>query len=916
MQFDTSRRRRKSSRHDLLEALESRTLLSAGPELWFYVQTNLATSANVTSTKALIDRAALAGYKYMMLADTKFGYDGIAHPGSGFNPSIHLANVANVIAYSKSKGITFVPASYELGRADWVLTQIDENLVEGQQVVGANFTVAANGTLTFNPQNPTLNNPSFPSSASWALDPGRAFIDTTTGHTDSSSLKIAAGGGRGLAIQNVTLIPHRQYHVSYWEKADANFSGDQFIKIYDAGQGKFLEDHEYEPALKYTGGGAWQQKDYVFNSGNSTNVQFRVGSWGSTTGNIWFDDVSLTEIALHNVVRNSSSPLKIYRANGTPLTEGVDVNQIKEPWVINSSTYQLYRTPLTVTIPAGSSLHAGDPVKIDYDAAQPVEAGQYSLSMAPEMQTYYHNVTTQLRTLFSAGTPMMVGGYDEIRAGNSSGAQIAAGKTAAQTLADSFLATYNTIRSVDPTTPIYTWSDMFDPNHNAVNNYYYWNGNLTPPPYALPSDVTVMNWNLGNLNTSLKYFAGLGNQQIIAGDYGAADGNAEAQLEVSRAVGAPGVRGLMFTVWDGNYSQLENYAAGAKAAWATYITPPTVSNVYVRGTGWSSSYLSSLVSAGLGDATYGYRIPTGSAQLKPFGWNNLNQVSITFNENVNITQNALTINGANVATYGITGFTYNAATKTATWTLATPLTGDAITLHLAGTGANAVKDTAGNYLDGNWTDGVSTVSGDGVSGGDFVFGFKTLSADTNGDNTVNFADFVSLSNNYGAANVGPGGGDFNGDGATNFADFVILSNNYGHTAPNFAAPGNQTVSADAAPTFAAASTTLTENPADPTPEPTTATAPVSVTATPISTTPPTPSSTVAPATTPPAAKPAAPVKTKPAGVTVKKPHVAKASAAKVTKHAVSPAVAWLLRKQYLERQAAYFAAIFAQFYRR
>ena len=81
-----------------------------------------------------------------------------------------------------------------------------------------------------------------------------------------------------------------------------------------------------------------------------------------------------------------------------------------------------------------------------------------------------------------------------------------------------------------------------------------------------------MNWNLGNLNQSLRFFAGLGNQQIIAGYYGAADGYAEAQLEVSRAVGAANVRGLMFTVWDGNYTELEDYAAGAKAAWASLIS--------------------------------------------------------------------------------------------------------------------------------------------------------------------------------------------------------------------------------------------------------------------------------------------------------------------------------------------------------
>jgi hypothetical protein len=93
-------------------------LMAAGPELWFYVQTNLQSTNpdNVAATKALLDRASLAGYKYMMLADTKLSWDG----GSYWDSSLHLPRLRQVIAYANSKGITFVPATYELGRADWM----------------------------------------------------------------------------------------------------------------------------------------------------------------------------------------------------------------------------------------------------------------------------------------------------------------------------------------------------------------------------------------------------------------------------------------------------------------------------------------------------------------------------------------------------------------------------------------------------------------------------------------------------------------------------------------------------------------------------------------------------------------------------------------------------------------------------
>jgi len=61
---------------------------------------------------------------------------------------------------------------------------------------------------------------------------------------------------------------------------------------------------------------------------------------------------------------------------------------------------------------------------------------------------------------------------------------------------------------------------------------------------------------------------------------------------------------------------------------------------------------------------------------------------------------------------------------------------------------------------------------------------RAVIGDGNLDNVVNFADFVILSNNYGATNPRWSQGDYNGDGVVNFADFVQLSNNYGQTAAN------------------------------------------------------------------------------------------------------------------------------------
>jgi autotransporter-associated beta strand protein len=68
---------------------------------------------------------------------------------------------------------------------------------------------------------------------------------------------------------------------------------------------------------------------------------------------------------------------------------------------------------------------------------------------------------------------------------------------------------------------------------------------------------------------------------------------------------------------------------------------------------------------------------------------------------------------------------------------------------------------------------------DAVHDPGFVDIHRGFLGDANDDGTVNFADFVQLSNNYGQPDRGWTGGDFNADGVTNFADFVVLSNHYG-----------------------------------------------------------------------------------------------------------------------------------------
>ncbi|HET6246261.1 MAG TPA: choice-of-anchor tandem repeat GloVer-containing protein [Tepidisphaeraceae bacterium] len=197
---------------------------------------------------------------------------------------------------------------------------------------------------------------------------------------------------------------------------------------------------------------------------------------------------------------------------------------------------------------------------------------------------------------------------------------------------------------------------------------------------------------------------------------------------------------------------------------------PQVTGVAFSGSSWSPGF----------PAYGGYSIPTGSAQLTDLPWINLDTISITFNEGVNITQNSLTVAGVNQSTYAASAFSYNAATFTATWTFASAFGPDKLLLNLASAGSNAVTDASGNALDGEFTNGASSFpSGNGAAGGDFNFNVNILPGDVDGNGSVSIVDTIATRNRQftapGSANYLPAF-DVDGNGSISIIDTIDVRN--------------------------------------------------------------------------------------------------------------------------------------------
>jgi hypothetical protein len=184
---------------------------------------------------------------------------------------------------------------------------------------------------------------------------------------------------------------------------------------------------------------------------------------------------------------------------------------------------------------------------------------------------------------------------------------------------------------------------------------------------------------------------------------------------------------------------------------------PTITDVHVSSTEWSSAFFDYVQSHNLGD--HGYRVPTGSvAQTKSLPWFNIDQLVLTFSEDVDVQAVDLALSGVNVPSVPVVDFFYDAFSHVATWTFDDPLPNNRYNLELNADGIDPVVDLEGNRLDGEWTNNVDVfASGNGVAGGDFEFQFTVLPGDVDQNGTVNFFDrflsytrqgLTTLSGNY------------------------------------------------------------------------------------------------------------------------------------------------------------------------
>lgn len=526
---------------------------------WFYAAVNLQVAERADELVRLIERAGKAGYNGVVLADHKLNLlDRV--------PGFYFKHLARVRAAADRAGIEIIPAVFPIGYSSGLLAH-DANLAEGLPVRDAPFVVReGRARLRLLSEPSPLANGGLEQTRgdrfagfSFQDEPGKkTFADREVRHGGAVSCRMEnfrAGEAANCRLtQRVRLRPHTAYRYSARVRTRELQPSGHF-KLLALGRDRTLsfEEGELKPNED------WKEVSIVFNTLDQAEVTLYAGIWDGRSGTAWVDDLKLEPLGLVNVLRRPGCPLTVASADGkTVYEEGKDFAPLRDeklgqtPWPGEFGF--AHRGPDLRLLP-GSRIREGDELRVSW--YHPVKTHSYQVTCCLSEPRVFELLTRQAELVKKHLAPKTwFFSHDEIRvAGWCKSCQ--ADGPPGRALAANVRRCAAIVRKLDPKARLVVWSDMFDPQHNAVKKYYLVNGTLEGSWEGLPKDMIVANWNGHRTAASLKFFAERGHGQVIAGYYDADP--ADFHRRTAAARGLAGVDGFMYTTWRHDYRHLEAF---------------------------------------------------------------------------------------------------------------------------------------------------------------------------------------------------------------------------------------------------------------------------------------------------------------------------------------------------------------------
>jgi Glycosyl hydrolase family 20, catalytic domain len=538
---------------------------------WVYSMYNLQVSESADEVVRLIDRASKAGYNGVVLADYKLNIlDRV--------PDHYFKHVARVRDAANRAKIELIPAVCPIGYSAGLLAH-DPNLAEGLLAENTPF-VARNGeaAIAASPTVRVKNGDLEETKADVFMgfgfqdDPGKAtFADREVVHHGRVSCRMQdpsknSSNGNCRLIQKVQVRPRGCYRFSCWVKTkNLERPGDFHLTVIGAGpNSRQLSFHE--GGLESTTD--WRQVGVVFNSLDQKEVNLYAGVWGGGAGALWLDELKVEELGLTNVLRREGCPLTVNSDDGrVTYIEGKDfapIRDVKLGQIPFSGEYEFDHAGPTIQIPAGSRIKNGSRLLVSWYHPVPTHGTQIMCCLTePKVFDILRDQMKRVESLLHPKTYFL--GYDEIRVANWCASCQARHSSAGTLLADHVSRAIKMIKQINPRSEVVVWSDMFDPNHNAVDQYYLVNGSLQRSWEGLPSETIIANWNSGKAAASLRFFADRGHRQVLAGYYDADDLSGFENWDKA-ARGVKAINGYMYTTWAQKYRLLETYGQAIRSA--------------------------------------------------------------------------------------------------------------------------------------------------------------------------------------------------------------------------------------------------------------------------------------------------------------------------------------------------------------
>jgi hypothetical protein len=388
-------------------------------------------------------------------------------------------------------------------------------------------------------------------------------------HSGTASLRMEQfneGNPHGLCrvVKKLTLEPWHQYDLSLWIKTQtvARPSTIRVALLTDMPDGPRHNLGRQSLGVRSTQD--WRRHDVVFNTFAHRDVWLYLGAWDAREGRIWIDDVSLREVAGVNLLRREGCPVRVTSADGgQEYVEGQDFQRWEYPEmgrVPYGGVYQPVHPEPPLVLTPNSRIHEGQALKVSFYHTMRILDGQVCCCLRSD-ELFEHleaHVRRVHELLHSPKTYFM--SYDEIRLAGWCALCDTPHTTTGEILAENVRRCTEIIRRVAPDAEIVVWSDMFDPYHNAVDRYWHTRGTMKGSWNGLDPSLIIGNWNFGNRDASLAFFADRGHRQMIAAYYDRPQWQRSLGKWLQSADNVPGIEGVIYTTWMRDYRNLEAFA--------------------------------------------------------------------------------------------------------------------------------------------------------------------------------------------------------------------------------------------------------------------------------------------------------------------------------------------------------------------